>query len=77
MRTRASRENKIREASGHVVIDAVVAPQDGSGPCCSVRHQNLRLRSISLKACDISLRRVAHPLSCTRDGQRDAAGSAG
>ena len=37
MRTRASRKNKIREASGHVVIDAVVAPQDGSGPGRSVR----------------------------------------
>ena len=28
-----------QEASGHVVIEAVVAPKDGSGPCRSVRHK--------------------------------------
>ena len=30
---------KIREASRDVVIDAVVAPEDGSGPYRSVRHK--------------------------------------
>ena len=39
LRTRRRRGAEIREASAHVVIDAVVAPQDGSGPCRSVNHQ--------------------------------------
>ena len=41
---------KTREASRHDVIDAVVAPQDGSGPCRGVRHKKWHLGSISLKA---------------------------
>ena len=41
-----------QEASPHVVIDAVVAPQDESGPCRSVRPLELPLGSISIKAKD-------------------------
>ena len=69
MRTRASRENKIREASGHVMIDAVAAPEDSSGPCRSVIHQYGHLAPTSQKGHYLSVKRVRHPLSSTSVGR--------
>ena len=76
--TRPRRPRKIREASPSVVVDAVVAPEDGSGPGRSVRHQNGHLAPTSQKGRDLAMKRVGHPLSSTRDGRATAeAGSAG
>ena len=57
------------EASRDVVIDAAVAPQDGSGPCRSVIHQDGYLAPTSRKAHDQAMKRVGHALSSTRDGR--------
>ena len=73
--TRASAE--IREASPHVVSDAAVAPQDGSGPCRSVKHQKNMTGCISLKAHELTMKHVKHLLSSALDGRATAAGSAG
>ena len=62
--TRASSHPpRIREASPHVVSDAAVAPQDGSGPCRSVKHQKNMTGCISLKAHELAMKRVGHLLS--------------
>ena len=68
---------KIREASQHVVIDTVVASEDGSGPCRSVKHQKNMTGCISLKAHELAMKRVGHLLSSALDGRATAAGSAG
>ena len=60
--TRARVAAEIREASRHVVIDAVVAPQDGSGPCRSVTHNNEHLAPTSQKGRYLMMRCVGHPL---------------
>ena len=62
-RIRSPRENQ--EGSGDVVIDAVVAPEDGSGPCCSVKHQNWVCLLPSQKGHCLPMKRVGHPLSST------------
>ena len=59
----------IREASPHVVSDTAVAPQDGSGPCRSVKHQKHVTGCISLKAHDPSIKSVRYPLSPTSVGR--------
>ena len=72
-----TRIRKSREASPHVVSDAAVAPQDGSGPCRSVKHQKNMTGCISLKAHELAMKRVGHLLSSALDGRATAAGSAG
>ena len=76
--TRASSSpRKIREASRHVVIDVVLASEDGSRPCRSVRHRNRQLAPTSQKGQDLSMKRASHPLSSTSVGREvGKAGSA-
>ena len=50
------------EASGDVVIVAVVAPEDRSGPCRSVRHLNRQLALTSQKGQDLFMKSVGDPL---------------
>ena len=63
-----NRRAKIREASRHVVIDAVVAPQDGSGPCRSVTPKKLTPPLTSQTGHYLPMKRVGHPLRCTSVG---------
>ena len=68
---------KIREASRHVVIVAVVAPKDGSGPCRSVGPKKREFSSISLNAHELTMKLLWHPLSSTRDGRATAEAGGG
>jgi len=47
------------------VIDAVVAAEDGSGPCRSVSHLKTDLGPTSQKGHYLYMKRVARPLSST------------
>ena len=50
------------EASGDVVIVAVVAPEDRSGPCRSVTPKKLTLPLTSQTGHYLPMKRVGHPL---------------
>ena len=47
------------------MIDAVVAAEDGSGPCRSVSHLKTDLGPTSQKGHYLYMKRVGHPLSST------------